>query len=155
MRLALAQLNLTVGAFDANLAAIEAAVTRARHQGAELVVLTELAATGYPPRDLVGHAAFVDANLALVDRVSALTDDRFAILIGFVDRNTSGAGKPLHNAVAFCHRGIVAARRYKTLLPTYDVFDEDRYFEPAPNVSPIVFNGIRIGVTICEDVWND
>jgi NAD+ synthetase len=155
MRLALAQLNVTVGAFDANFAKIEAAVRCARDAGADLLVLTELAATGYPPRDLVGHAAFVDANLALVDRVAALTDEQLAVLIGFVDRRPRAAGKPLHNAAALCHRGIVAERRYKTLLPTYDVFDEDRYFEPATDVSPMVFRGVRLGVTICEDVWND
>jgi NAD+ synthetase len=155
MRLALAQLNLTVGAFDATFAKIAAAVTRARAGEADLLVLTELAATGYPPRDLVGHAAFVDANLALVERVAALTDERLAVLIGFVDRQPRAAGKPLHNAVALCHRGIVTARRYKTLLPTYDVFDEDRYFEPATDVSPMVLGGVRLGVTICEDVWND
>jgi len=155
MRLALAQLNLTVGAFDANFAKIESAVTRAREAGADLLVLTELAATGYPPRDLVSHTAFVDANLALVDRVAALTDERLAVLIGFVDRQPRPAGKPLHNAVALCHRGVVAERRYKTLLPTYDVFDEDRYFEPATEVSPMRLGHLRLGVTICEDVWND
>ncbi|MEO8483942.1 MAG: NAD+ synthase [Acidobacteriota bacterium] len=155
MRLALAQLNFTVGAFDASFAKIEAAVTRAREAGADLLVLTELAATGYPPRDLVGHAAFVDANLALVDQVAALTDERLAVLIGFVDRQPRLAGKPLHNAVALCHSGVVAERRYKTLLPTYDVFDEDRYFEPAERVTPMVLRGVRLGVTICEDLWND
>lgn len=155
MRLALAQLNFTIGAFDANFASIAAAVTRAREAAADLLVLTELAATGYPPRDLVGHAAFVDANLALVDRVAALTDARLAVLIGFVDRQPRPAGKSLNNAVALCHRGRVTARRYKTLLPTYDVFDEDRYFEPATDVSPMVLDGVRLGVTICEDVWND
>ncbi len=155
MRLALAQLNFTIGAFDANFATIAAVVTRAREAAADLLVLTELAATGYPPRDLVGHAAFVDANLALVDRVAALTDERLAVLIGFVDRQPRPAGKSLNNAVALCHRGRVAERRYKTLLPTYDVFDEDRYFEPATEVSPMVLDGVRLGVTICEDVWND
>jgi NAD+ synthetase len=155
MRLALAQLNFTVGAFDANFARIADAAARARDAGADLLVLSELAATGYPPRDLVTHDAFVDANLDLVDRVAALTDDRFAILIGFVDRNASSPGKPLRNAAALCSGGAIAGRRYKSLLPTYDVFDEDRYFEPAADLSPLDLHGVRIGVTICEDVWND
>src|SRR6185436_19564640 len=84
-----------------------------------------------------------------------LSTDDLGILIGFVDRNPSASGKPLFNAVALCQRGQVIERRHKSLLPTYDVFDEDRYFEPAGNVSPIVFKGHGFGVTICEDVWND
>jgi NAD+ synthase (glutamine-hydrolysing) len=155
MRLALAQLNYTVGAFEANFDRMAAAAARARDAGADLLVFSELAATGYPPRDLLTHAAFVDANLVLVDRVAALSTDALGILIGFVERSVLGSGKALHNAVALCHRGRVVARRQKTLLPTYDVFDEDRYFEPARDVSPIDFNGVRLGVTICEDVWND
>jgi len=155
MRVALAQLNFTVGAFEANFARIAEAVRRAQAQEAELIVFSELAATGYPPRDLLTHASFVDANLALVDRVAGLSTDRLGILLGFVDRNPHPEGKRLYNAVALCHAGRVAGRRYKSLLPTYDVFDEDRYFEPADQVSPLVLHGLRLGVTICEDVWND
>jgi len=155
MRLALAQLNFTVGAFEANFARIADAVARAAAQGADLVVFTELAATGYPPRDWVTHEAFVDKNLALVDRVAALSTGKMGILIGFVDRHQSAAGKPLRNAVAFCQHGRIVTRRHKSLLPTYDVFDEDRYFEPASAVEPIEIHGVRVGVSICEDVWND
>jgi NAD+ synthetase len=155
MRLALAQLDYTVGDFDGNFAKINAAVDRARAEGADLVVFSELATTGYPPRDLLNHPRFIDRNLALLDRIAALSSTGPAILVGFVDRNTSGAGKPLHNAVALCAGGRVAARRHKLLLPTYDVFDEDRYFEPAREVGPIEWNGLRLGVTICEDLWND
>ena len=155
MRVALAQLDFTVGAFDTNFSKMRDAIGRAEAAGARLVVFSEMAATGYPPRDLLNHDRFVDLNLRLVDRVAALSTGQLAILIGFVDRNHSPAGKRLFNAVALCHSGRVAGRRHKSLLPTYDVFDEDRYFEPASAVSPIELCGSRLGVTICEDVWND
>jgi NAD+ synthase (glutamine-hydrolysing) len=155
MRLLLAQLNFTVGAFDQNFAKMGDAVERGRASGAELVVFTELATTGYPPRDLLRHERFVDLNLDVLERVAALTASGPAVLIGFVDRNRQSTGKRLHNAVALCVDGRVVERRYKSLLPTYDVFDEDRYFEPARDVAPMVFKGVRLGVTICEDVWND
>jgi NAD+ synthetase len=155
MRLALAQLNYTVGAFDANFARMREAVARARGERADLVVFSELAATGYPPRDLLQRAEFVDANLALVDQLASLSDDRLGILVGFVDRNPGTDGKEFYNAAALCHQGRVIARRYKCLLPSYDVFDEDRYFEPARSVAPIEFRGVKLGVHVCEDVWND
>jgi NAD+ synthetase len=155
MRLALAQLDYTVGDFDGNFSRIKASVDRAAAEGADLAVFSELATTGYPPRDLLNHPRFIDRNLELLDRIAALSSAGPAILVGFVDRNSSGAGKPLHNAVALCAGGRVAARRHKLLLPTYDVFDEDRYFEPAREVGPIEWNGLRIGATICEDLWND
>jgi NAD+ synthase/NAD+ synthase (glutamine-hydrolysing) len=154
MRLALAQLNFTVGAFDANFARMREAVERARAGGADLVVFSELAATGYPPRDLLTHSGFVEANLALVERLAALTDEQLGLLVGYAAPNPSPEGKRLFNAAALCHRGRTVATRYKSLLPTYDVFDEDRYFEPAHEVSPIDFKGVRIGLTICEDLWN-
>jgi NAD+ synthase (glutamine-hydrolysing) len=155
VRIALAQLNFTVGDFDGNFAKIAAAVERASSESADLVVFSELATTGYPPRDLLTQPRFVDLNLALLDRVAALSTRTLAILIGYVDRNTSKAGKPLHNAVALCSEGRVTARRQKLLLPTYDVFDEDRYFEAGTTVQPMTLADWQIGASICEDVWND
>jgi NAD+ synthetase len=155
MRFALAQLNFTVGAFEDNFVRMRDAVERAGAAGADLVVFSELAATGYPPRDLVAREHFVDLNLELVDRLAKLSSAGPGILVGFVDRNQSAAGKTLYNAVALCDRGQIVGRRYKSLLPSYDVFDEDRYFEPATETSPLEFRGRRLGVTICEDVWND
>lgn len=155
MRLAIAQINFTVGAFEANFARMRDAVEQARQGGADLVVFSELAATGYPPRDLVHRGRFIDLNLALVDRLAALSDGRLGIVVGFVDRNPNSEGKGLYNAAAVCHEGRVIARRHKCLLPTYDVFDEDRYFEPARKVAPVDFHGTKLGVHICEDVWND
>ena len=101
------------------------------------------------------HQAFVDRNLDTLERVARLSTGRLAILVGFVDRNPLGQGKPLMNAAALCRSGRVVERRYKSLLPTYDVFDEDRYFEPAHDVSPMPCGDVRLGVTICEDLWHD
>ena len=154
MRLALAQLNLTVGDFDGNFAKMRETVARATAGGADLTVFTELATTGYPPRDLLTQSGFVDRNLAQLDRLAALSTAAHGLIVGFVDRNTTPGEKPLRNAVALCAGGRVVDRRYKALLPTYDVFDEARYFEPAASTSPMVFKGLRLGVSICEDLWN-
>ncbi len=155
MRIAIAQVDFTVGAFDRNLEAIRKAVARARSEGAALVVFSELATTGYPPGDLLERAEFVDRNLEQLARIAALSDDRIGILVGFVDRNPSGTGKPLHNAAGLCMGGRVVDRYRKCLLPTYDVFDEARYFEPGGAARVLHFRGLRLGVSVCEDVWGD
>jgi NAD+ synthase (glutamine-hydrolysing) len=155
MRLALAQLNFTVGAFERTYRQIEAAVARARAEGADLVVFSELATTGYPPRDLLNHPSFVRASLHLLERVAALSDEGLGLVVGCVTPNEAGDGKPLFNSAALCHHGRVVARHHKTLLPTYDVFDEDRYFEPGRSLEPVDFKGRRLGLTVCEEVWND
>ena len=158
MRIAIAQLNFTIGAFESNLALIRHAAERARKKRVQLLVFSELAVCGYPPRDLLEHPDFVDQNLRTLDQVARLSDDRMAIICGFADRAThKGAVRPLHNAAAVCYSGAVRHRVHKTLLPTYDVFDEDRYFEPSlpASVKPIKIFGLKIGVTICEDIWTD
>jgi len=155
VRLTFAQLNFTVGAFEANFERMRQAVQAAERAESDLVVFSELATTGYPPRDLLTHRRFIDGNLETLDRLAALSTGRLGILTGFVDRNPASPGKELFNAAALCRSGRIVARRYKSLLPTYDVFDEDRYFEPARDVAPIELQGVRLGVTICEDVWND
>jgi NAD+ synthase (glutamine-hydrolysing) len=155
MRVALAQLNFTVGAFDATFRKVEAAVVRARESGADLVVFTELATTGYPPRDLLNHDSFVQASEDLLRRIAALSDENLGIVIGCVTPNRAGDGKPLFNSAALCHRGVIVGRHHKTLLPTYDVFDEDRYFEPGRKLEPFEFKGCRVGLTVCEEIWND
>lgn len=155
MRVALAQLNFTVGAFEANFRKIADAARRATEEGADLLLLSELAATGYPPRDLLTHAAFIDANLALRDRVAALSTDQLGIVVGCAERNQAHGGKPLFNTAVLCHRGAVVGRHRKTLLPSYDVFDEDRYFEPGTEAAPLLFKGVRLGLTVCEEAWND
>jgi len=155
LRIAIAQLDYTIGAFERNLEATTVAVERARRESVDLVVLTELATTGYPPGDLLERRDFVDQNLAQLERIARLTDDHLGILVGFVEPNDTGTGKALHNAVALCHRGEVVDSYRKCLLPTYDVFDEMRYFEGGVDVRPMEFRGVRIGVSVCEDVWAD
>jgi NAD+ synthase (glutamine-hydrolysing) len=155
MRVTLAQLNYTVGAFDAIFARVAGAAAQARAAGADLLVLSELATTGYPPRDLLTHTSFIDASLALRDRIARLSDAQLGIVVGAVERNPAGDGKPLFNTAVLCHDGRIAARHRKTLLPTYDVFDEHRYFEPGVSVEPMTFKGVRLGVTVCEEIWND
>lgn len=155
MRIALAQLNFTIAAFESNLRKITEAADNARSQGAELMVLSELSALGYPLIDLVEREDLVEKNLRFVAHVAALTDENFGILIGFVEKNPQDEGKSLHNAAALLWKGQIAGAVRKVLLPTYDVFDEARYFEPG-KLNPILkFKGLRLGVTICEDAWSD
>jgi NAD+ synthetase len=155
MRIAVAQLDYTIGAFEANLEAMAVAVERARRESADLVVFTELATIGYPPGDLVERPEIVDRNLRQLEHIAALSDHRVGVLVGFVNRNPSDSGKGLYNSVALCDGSAVVATRSKCLLPTYDVFDEARYFEPGGAVECIEFRGVRLGVSICEDVWAD
>lgn len=155
MKIAIAQLDYTVAAFEANLELMRRAVTESRRRGAELVVFTELATVGYPPGDLLERRDLVDRNLRQLDRVAALSDDTLGIVVGYVDRNPAGQGKGLYNSAALCVGGRAVARYHKCLLPSYDVFDEVRHFEPGGAAKPLLFKGIRLGVSICEDVWAD
>jgi NAD+ synthetase len=155
MRIALCQIDTTVGDLDGNRARCVRAVRDAAAAGAALAVLPELALTGYPPRDLLDRPAFVDENLRALQRLAGELPAQTAALVGFVDR-AAGPGRGLHNAVALIQEGTLRQVFHKRLLPTYDVFDEDRYFEPGPGDTPPVFDlgGTRFGVTICEDAWN-
>jgi len=154
MKIALAQINTTVGDFEGNLDLLKKAYQSAVKLGAELVVAPELAITGYPPRDLLLKSGFIEGNLAALGE---LTEDigKVGLIVGHVARNERQTGRPASNAVSLLLEGKVAASRAKSLLPTYDVFDEDRYFEPAIENAPVEYNGHSLGLTICEDVWND
>jgi NAD+ synthase (glutamine-hydrolysing) len=152
MRLGLAQLNTTVGDLAGNRRKILNAYAALVAEGAEIVVFPELAVCGYPPRDLLFKRRFVPDTESSLAEIAAAVDDVPA-LVGFVETNTSGQGRPFYNAAAFCHRGEVVLIARKCLLPTYDVFDEDRYFEPAAAPRTIAFAGKKIGLTICEDIW--
>src|SRR5277367_58216 len=154
MKVALAQINTTVGDLAGNEARILAAYRRGTDEGADMVMCPELAIPGYPPRDLVLKPAFVADNLAVVQRLAAATG-RVALLAGYVGENKTRPGREVSNQVALLQGGKIVATRTKTLLPTYDVFDEDRYFEPATGNNPADLNGGKIGLTICEDIWND
>src|SRR3954465_11743517 len=153
MRIGIAQINPTVGDLRGNSEKILAAYKRLVEAGAELVITPELALTGYPPQDLVFKSRFVPQNLELLEQLHARIGEA-GLVVGFVDRNT-GRGKPYHNAAALLERGAPLQKTHKTLLPTYDVFDEDRYFEPDCDPRPLTFQGRKIGVTICEDIWTE
>ena len=154
MKVALAQINTTVGDLAGNEAKILAAYRRGVDAGVELVVFPELTTTGYPPRDLLLKRSFIAGNLAMLERLAAATGET-GMLVGFVGENKKRPGREVTNSVALLQHGKIAATRVKSLLPTYDVFDEDRYFEPAAENQPVEFNGAKIGLTICEDIWND
>ena len=154
MKVGLAQINTTVGDLAGNEARLRAAYERGSAAGVDLVLAPELATTGYPPRDLLLRRGFVARNLEIVRRLAAGTG-RTGFLVGYVEVNEARPGREAANAVALLQHGRVVATRTKTLLPTYDVFDEDRYFEPAGENQPVEFNGLRLGLTICEDLWND
>ena len=154
MKIALGQINPTIGDFEGNLALIENALAQAERGGADLLVLPELSICGYPPRDLLERPAFVEAAgrslAALAARVK-----RTAVIVGYPERLEGGATRGLANAAALLDEGRVVSVHRKSLLPTYDVFDEWRYFEPAAAVACADFRGRRLGISVCEDVWND
>lgn len=154
MKIAIAQINPVVGDFAGNVAKIVERAEEARGLGCELVVFSELVLSGYPPRDLLEKDDFVQAGLAalahLVARVQGI-----GVVCGYVDRNPAPEGKPLFNAAALFENGRVLHRACKRLLPSYDVFDESRYFEPGTDNAVVDFRDRRLALTICEDVWND
>ncbi|HEX2563607.1 MAG TPA: NAD+ synthase [Acidimicrobiales bacterium] len=149
LRVALCQINTTVGGLDGNVERIVAAFAEAEAEECDLAVFPELALTGYPPEDLLLKPGFVTDNRAALDRVAAASG-RCAAVVGFVD-----AGRDLHNAAAVCADGAVRAVYHKRLLPNYAVFDEQRYFAPGAGDSPLVLvGGVRLGVSICEDAFS-
>ncbi len=152
MRLGLAQLNPTVGDLAGNRRKILDRYAALVAKGAELVVFPELAVCGYPPRDLLFKRRFVSDVAESLQEIAAAVGAVPAV-IGTVEANPGGRGRPFFNSAAFCYRGKVAAIGRKCLLPTYDVFDEDRYFEPATAPTVVDHAGHRIGITICEDIW--
>src|SRR5881394_1183360 len=153
MKIGFAQINPTVGDLRGNFEKIAGAYDQLARAGADIVIAPELAVTGYPLQDLVFKSRFVPENLAVLDQLQKRLN-KPALLVGFVDRN-EGRGKPFHNAAALLQAGEPLQKTHKSLLPTYDVFDEDRYFEPAREIAPLKFRGHRIGVTICEDIWTE
>ena len=154
MRVGFAQINTTVGDIKPNADKILAAYREASRQGAQLVITPELALTGYPPQDLVFKSGFVPQTL---EQLRVLHDEIGAVplLVGYVDFNPKKTGKPFVNSCAVLERERPIRKIFKTLLPTYDVFDEARYFEPADDQQPIELLGQKVGITICEDIWTD
>ncbi|MFO7554250.1 MAG: NAD+ synthase [Desulfobacterales bacterium] len=154
MKIAIAQINPIIGDFKHNFDKIMHFADQAVARRCDLVVFSELVITGYPPRDLLERKDFVDANIDCLNRL--ITDIRgIGVICGFVDNNPAGEGNPLHNAAVLFENGKIIHKVYKTLLPTYDIFDETRYFEPGRESKLCSYKGQRIGLTICEDAWND
>ena len=157
MRIALAQINPTIGDLPGTTTKHLEFIRRAKEQRAELIVFPELSIPGYPPKDLLLKRQFIDDNLAAVARIAQQVTG-IDVIVGYADRNTDPVGRPLHNSVALLREGKVASRHFKTLLPTYDVFDESRYFEPGlPSATGnlVRLGDLTAGLSICEDLWND
>lgn len=153
MKIAIAQINVHIGNFSGNLARIRAAVAEAKEQGADLVLLPELTTVGYPPRDFLEFSDFIAQADEMIEELKADAQG-IAILVGSTTVNPVPEGKDLYNSAYFLADGEIKAIQHKTLLPTYDIFDEYRYFEPAHEWQVIEYMGQRIALTICEDLWN-
>ncbi|HOK44783.1 MAG TPA: NAD+ synthase [Bryobacteraceae bacterium] len=156
MRIALGQINTTVGDLAGNTDLMVRTAQKAAAGGARLVVFPELSLTGYPPRDLVEKPSFLERTAEQLKRLAAETADLpLALICGYVGRSNASAGKHATNSAAVIERGRVVFTQTKVLLPTYDVFDEARYFQPAESQSLWVLDGLPVALTICEDAWND
>ena len=154
MQIALAQINTTVGDVEGNTRRCVEAVRQAIAQGADLVLLPELALCGYPPQDLAERSAFVTANMRALTELAGASRGA-ATVVGHLAPAPDGPGNRVANAASLVQDGRVVTRRDKALLPTYDVFDEARYFQPGGPASPVSVAGVQVGVSICEDAWND
>jgi len=153
MKIAIAQQNYHVGNFAVNTRKIIDAIADAKKHGAALVLFSELAVCGYPPRDFLEFDDFIEQCEAALDKIKPHTEG-IGVLVGAPERNPSSKGKRLFNAAYFIHDGEIRGVVHKTCLPTYDIFDESRYFESATRWQLIEFRGKKIAVTICEDIWN-
>src|SRR5437867_1880172 len=154
MKIFIAQINPTVGALKTNAELIRNAYDQGVKAQADLVMVTELAVTGYPPRDLLDREVFINASLEVRDSLVAATS-KTALLFGCITRNETWCGKPLHNSAILAQNGKILLQQHKVLLTKYDVFDELRYFEPGKSVRTVDLGGTRVGITICEDFWFD
>ncbi|NJO66467.1 MAG: NAD+ synthase [Leptolyngbyaceae cyanobacterium RM1_405_57] len=158
MKIAIAQLNPTIGDLTGNAQQILTAAHQANGEGVRLLLTTELSLCGYPPRDLLMQPSFVEAIATTLHQLAQDLPPQLAVLVGMVEgngRSPQDGGKPLFNSTALLEGGKVQQIFHKRLLPTYDVFDEDRYFEPGLQSNSFTLDGVRVGVTICEDLWND
>src|SRR5450432_3567076 len=153
MKIFLAQQNYHIGNFESNSQKIIHAIDEAKKQGGDIIVFSELSVCGYPPRDFLEFDDFIRKCDSSINLIKEHTES-IAVVIGAPDRNTVNEGKNLFNAAYFLYNKEIKGIAHKTLLPTYDVFDEYRYFEPAYEWNVIDFKGKKIALTICEDIWN-
>jgi len=154
MKIAIAQINPIIGDFNYNFGKIKCFADKAIELNCDMVIFSELVISGYPPRDLLEKNDFVHANLACLNRlISSIRG--IGVICGFVDKNSDDKGKPLFNSAVHFEDGQILCKVHKRLLPTYDIFDESRYFEPGRESLSYPYKGHRIGLTVCEDAWND
>lgn len=153
MKITLAQLNYHIGNFESNLAKMLDAVEQAKAQGSDIICFGELATCGYPPRDFLEFSDFIERSMASVNALAQAAHG-IAIAVGSPSVNPVAEGKDLYNSAYFLYDGKVQHIAHKALLPTYDIFDEYRYFEPAREFSTVEYKGTRIAFTVCEDIWN-
>jgi NAD+ synthetase len=153
VKIALAQFNPTVGDFAGNVARILELAAQARERGADLAVFSELCLCGYPPQDLLERPAFIERNRSELQRLAKAV--ALPVVVGYVGSADDDTGKPIANCAALLAGGQVLFEQRKMLLPTYDVFDESRYFQPGRAAQVCSFQGATLGITICEDIWND
>jgi len=153
MKICIAQQNYHIGNFEQNTEKILGAIETAKNQGADLILFSEMSVCGYPARDFVEFEDFINKCYQSIDVIKQAADT-IGVLIGSPARNPNKKGKDLYNAAFFLYEQNVVAEIHKTLLPTYDVFDENRYFEPADEWKVVEFKGQKLAITICEDIWN-
>jgi len=153
MKIALAQINVHIGNFESNFNKIAHFIHEAENRNADIILFPELSVCGYPPRDFLNFEDFVDKCYEVIEKIKPLTKN-IAVVVGSPSRNPKIEGKDLHNSAFFIFEGEIKHIVNKALLPTYDIFDEYRYFEPATEFQNIVFKGRKIALTVCEDLWN-
>ncbi len=153
MKIFLAQQNYHIGNFESNTQKIICAIDEAKKQGGDIIMFSELCVCGYPPRDFVEFDDFIAKCYSAIDIIKEHADT-IAVIVGAPDKNTIKEGKDLFNGAFFLYEKEIKAIAHKTCLPTYDVFDEYRYFEPAYNWNVVEFKGKKLAITICEDIWN-
>ena len=153
MKIAIAQLNYHIGNFESNQNKMISAIAKAKQQGADLVVFAELAISGYPPRDFLEFDDYIERCWKATEEVAKACVD-IAAVVGLPTKNNGATGKALYNSAAFLSDGKIRDVLHKSLLPTYDIFDEYRYFEPNTNFHCVDYKGKRLAITVCEDIWN-
>jgi NAD+ synthase (glutamine-hydrolysing) len=153
MKICIAQQNYHIGNFEQNAQQMLSAIEEAKKQEADLILFSEMSVCGYPARDFVEFEDFINQCYLSIDRIKEAADT-IGVLIGSPARNPNHKGKNLYNAAFFLYEKKIIAEVHKTLLPTYDVFDENRYFEPADEWKVVPFKGKKLAITICEDIWN-
>jgi len=154
MKISVAQLNYTIGDFEKNSNLICSAIARARDEGSDLVIFSELSVPGYPPLDLLDRYDFIEKCNRTVDQIADHCRGISAI-VGSPTLNKNPQGKKLYNSALLLSEGKIIAKANKALLPTYDIFDEYRYFEPERKFQIIPFKGLKLALTICEDMWDE